>query len=74
MTTARVVVVEYPEFGVLEPYLRSLVASVCLYEAAAIWSRRLPTVSSIARRHPAASAAVLGVLAHHFRPVVPTAL
>ena len=71
----RVVVVEYPEFGPFEPYLRRLVAGVCLYEAAAIWTRRVPTVSRLARQYPAASAAVLGVLAWHFQPrPVPTML
>lgn len=59
---------EFPEFGVAEPYLRRLVAAVCAYEVLAITTRKVPTVSWFARKHPAASAAVLTVLAMHFQP------
>ena len=72
---ARVVVVEYPEFGAAEPYLRALVAGTCAWEVVAITTGWLPTVSRLARQYPAASAAVLGVLAWHFQPrPVPTSL
>lgn len=72
---SRVVVVEYPEFGPLEPVLRALVAGTCSWEVVAITTGRLPTVSRLARQYPAASAVVLGVLAWHFQPrPVPTPL
>lgn len=47
------------------PALRHATALVCLYEAAAIWSRRPPTLSQLARRHPPVGPALLVALALH---------
>ena len=58
------------EFGHLEPALKAIVLSGCLWEAAALLSKgRLPTVSRISRRWPVFGSAVLTVLEVHFRPV-----
>jgi len=60
---------QYQEFGVAEPYLRAAVAAVCLYEAVAITTHLVPTVSWIVRRYPVVKPLVLGALAWHFQPI-----
>lgn len=60
---------EYREFGVAEPYLRASVAIGCAYEFLALTTRKLPTLSRIARHHPWAGVTILAVLAHHFQPI-----
>lgn len=55
-----------PEFTVADTVLRGLVAAVCAYEVVAIVTRRVPTVSRIARRYPLAGTVVLAGLARHF--------
>ncbi len=60
---------DYREFGIAEPFLRAAVAIVCAYEVVAITTRKVPTVSWIARRHPIAGTVVLAALAHHFQPI-----
>ena len=44
---------------------KAAVAVLCLYEAAAIASGRLPMVSAVCRRHRWVEAALLGVLLAH---------
>lgn len=48
-----------------ERCVRSAFAAMCAYEAAAIASRRAPTVSMLCRRHRWAEAALLGFLLVH---------
>lgn len=62
---------QYQEFGFAEPYLRAAVAAVCAYEVVAITTRKVPTVSWVARRYPVTGAVVLAVLAKHFQPLDP---
>lgn len=57
------------EFGAADPVLRALVAAICAYEVVAIVTRKVPTVSRIARRYPVAGAVVLAGLARHFEPL-----
>lgn len=57
------------EFGAAEPILRAAVEIVCLYEVVALATRRLPSVSRLARRYPPVGAAVLAGLAWHFQPL-----
>lgn len=46
----------------------SMVAAACAYETLAIFSRaKLPTISSVAHRHPVLGAVVLAGLSHHFQ-------
>lgn len=58
-----------PLFG---RYGHAVVASLCAYEVAAIATGRLglpvrlPTLTAIGRRYPAAKWALSGALAHHF--------
>jgi len=56
----------YREFGRFEPFLRGAVAVVCVYEAVAITTRRVPTVSCLTRRYPILGDVVLTALARHF--------
>jgi hypothetical protein len=49
----------------LPPAAKTAVVGICLYEAAAITSRRVPTVSMLCRHHRWAEAVLLAVLLAH---------
>lgn len=63
-----------PEFGRFEGFLRGVVTTACAYEVVALTTRRLPSVSCLARQSPATGALVLAGLAVHFshKPTVVT--
>ncbi|TCJ23012.1 hypothetical protein [Nocardioides jejuensis] len=50
------------------PALRVLVASACQYEAVAIATGLLPTITHVHRLHPAVGWTIVAALAWHFRP------
>lgn len=48
------------------PLTKALVATVCAYEAVAITTGRVPTLTALDRRYPVVGAAIIGGLALHF--------
>lgn len=57
------------EFGSADSALRALVAIICAYEVVAITTRKVPTISRIARMNPLVRAVVLAGLERHFQPL-----
>ena len=49
-------------------WLRAAATGVCAYEAAALWSNRLPTITRVVHQHPWLVVPILGGLALHFHP------
>jgi hypothetical protein len=49
----------------LSPAARTAVVALCAYEAVAVTSRRVPTVSMLCRRHRWAEAVLLAILLAH---------
>jgi hypothetical protein len=49
----------------LSPATRTAVVALCAYEAVAVTSRRIPTVSMLCRRHRWTEALLLAVLIAH---------
>lgn len=47
---------------------RAAVAVLCTYEAAAILTGIVPTITALHRRQPLVGAVILGALGWHFRP------
>ena len=50
----------------MSPAHHFVVGAFCGYEAAAIFSGKLPTLSSLQRKHPILGALIVGWLAIHF--------
>lgn len=48
------------------PLTKAVVAGLCAYEVAAITTGRVPTISTLNRRHPALGVVLLSALALHF--------
>jgi hypothetical protein len=53
------------------PLTKGIVAALCTYEAAAICTGRVPTITALNRRWPVVGAALVGALALHFWTPVP---
>lgn len=45
---------------------KAVVVGLCAYEAAAICTGRVPTITTLNRRHPVIGVAIVGALALHF--------
>lgn len=50
------------------PAARVVVASICAYEAAAITTGLVPTITACHRRHPIIGVLIVTALVWHFRP------
>lgn len=48
------------------PLTKAVVAGLCVYEATAICTGRVPTITTLNRRHPAIGVALVVALALHF--------
>lgn len=48
------------------PTTKAIVAALCAYECAAITTGRVPTITTLNRRHPVIGVALVGALALHF--------
>lgn len=54
------------------PLTKAVVAVLCGYEALAICTGRVPTITTLNRRHPAIGVALVGALVLHFWTPAPT--
>lgn len=48
------------------PAVKAVVAALCTYEALAICTGRVPTITTLNRRYPLIGVALVGALALHF--------
>lgn len=48
------------------PLTKGIVAALCTYEAVAICTSRVPTITALNRRHPIVGVVLVGALALHF--------
>lgn len=56
------------------PAVKAAVAALCAYEAVAICTGRVPTITALNRRWPVVGAALVTALAVHFWAPVPVVL
>jgi hypothetical protein len=63
----RVHVPETPTTKAMRPdWPRMIVAALCAYETTAILTGRVPTITTLNRRHPVVGVVLVGALALHF--------
>ena len=48
------------------PVTEAIVAALCAYETTAILTGRVPTITTLNRRHPVVGVVLVGALALHF--------